>query len=62
MKKSKTKIKPGRPPCPTPLGMCPINNQGQCCYYCAGKEKCSLGVCHRLPSKCGLWWNRGKKL
>lgn len=55
MKKSKTKIKQSRPPCPEPLGVCPINQQGRCCYYCPSKGRCSLGVCHRLPSKCSLW-------
>ena len=42
------------PVCPKPMGICKINSQGMCCYYCPNKSRCSLGACHKLPSKCGF--------
>jgi len=42
------------PSCPEPIGRCILNNNGKCCYYCENKNRCSLGPCHKIPSKCGL--------
>lgn len=49
------------PACPEPLGACPINQEGMCCFYCSNRSRCSLGPCHRLPSKCGFWKDKNKK-